>query len=617
VAGVRGHRLHSGPAFKDEQDLVSVRPLLLFGLGAALTGARPTPSPIGSFEYRLTFNRITAATRSVGVVTSFTAAAAGPVELSLPAWTPGAYEISNFARKVVGFAATQGNAPLRWDKTDQDTWRIQVAAPGRVTLTFRAVADSLDNAMAWARPDFVFLNGTNVFLYAEGSDLGFGATVIVETEPDWRVATGMNQVGPGRYDARDFHELVDMPVFVGRLDVDSAQIEGRWHRVASYPAGILAGTSRQVLWSQLKAMVPAMTRVFGETPWPHYSTLLVFDSSYGGGSALEHQNSHVGIYNPGFIGTALLASITAHEIFHAWNVKRLRPSELVPYRYDRVQPTTLLWVSEGITDYYADLALLRGGIIDSTLFLNLTNGKIEEVSQLPPVALEDASLSTWIQPVDGTGTIYYPKGSLAGFLLDILIRDASDNRGSLDDVLRALYQSTYRAGKGFSVEDWWRQVAATAGKDGFASFAERYIDGREPFPWREVAPLAGLRVVADSVREVRLGVGTTSVENREIVTSVVPNSAAAEAGVQPGDELISIGDLKIDADFGPAFRIRYGRRIGERVPMVVNRGGQTVNLTVTLRGEVRVEERLEFERRATLKAGRIRTGLLKGVTDRP
>ena len=580
--------------------------------------ARPgaAGAQVSDISYRLSFTRTTAAIRTLDVSMSFTAAGPGPVELSLPAWTPGAYEISNYARQVGGFGANQGQTKLTWDKTDYDTWRIRVPAAGPVSVSFSFTADTLDNAMAWSRPDFLLVNGTNVFLYPEGGGLDFPATVTVATEPGWKVATGMNPAGPGRYDARTYHDLVDMPFFIGNIDVDSARIDGLVHRVASYPAGAFAGAPRRMLWNQLQTMVPAMARVFQETPWPHYTTMLVFDSAYGGGSALEHQNSHVGIYNPGFIGTPILASITAHEIFHAWNVKRLRPAEMVPYRYDRPQPTTLLWVSEGITDYYADLALVRGAVIDSSLFLDVTGGKIEEVNQVPPIALEDASLSTWIQPTDGTGTIYYPKGSLAGLLLDIMIRDASDNAGSLDDVLRALYRSHGLSGKGFTPEDWWRQVAATAGKDVFGEFARRYIDGRDPFPWATVGPLAGLRYVVDSIREPRLGVGTATVEDREIVTTVTPGSAAADAGLQPGDQLLAVGDIRIDPSFGAAFRARYRTRIGERIPVSIRRGGTEQTLTLTIRAEVVTQGRLEYDRRASFKAARIRHGLLTGTTDR-
>ncbi len=593
--------------------------LIIAGLGLLTVGLTP-PAPlpvVTGIEYQLTFTKATAATRSIGVSMRFQSAAPGPVELSLPAWTPGAYEISNYARRVSSFTAAQGATALRWDKTDFDTWRVQVPASGAVTVAFNFAADTLDNAMAWSRADFAFVNGTNVFLYPEGAGLDFPATLTVATEADWSVATGLTSTGPRRYAATNFHDLVDMPFFIGRFDVDSAPVGGVMNRIASYPVGMLAGPPRALLWKQLGTMVPAMAKVFGETPWPSYTTLLVFDSAYAGGSALEHQNSHLGIYSPNFVGTPILASITAHEIFHGWNVKRLRPAEMVPYRYDRPQPTTLLWVSEGITDYYADLALVRGNVIDSTIFLNLTQGKIDEVAAAPPVALEDASLSTWIQPTDGTATIYYPKGSLAGLLLDILIRDASDNRASLDDVMRTLYRVAVPAGRGFTVDDWWATVNKLAGRDLAADVAPRFIDGRDPFPWSRVAPLAGLRYAVDSMSEPRLGVGTTTVDGHEIVSTVTPGAAAALAGVEPGDELLSIGDLKVDPGFGPAFRARYRNQIGATVPVTVRRADKTLTLSLVVRAELRVEGRLVFDRRPSLKAARIRHAILSGTTDRP
>ncbi|MEZ4455906.1 MAG: hypothetical protein R2882_05020 [Gemmatimonadales bacterium] len=572
--------------------------------------------PVSDLQYQVTFNRATAAVRSFDVSVSFAVSRSGPVELSLPAWTPGAYEISNFARHLSAFAASQGGQALDWDKVDFDTWRVVPAGSGRVTVSYRFEADSLDNAMAWARPDFAFANGTNLFLYPEGADLAtLPAAVTVTTEPDWTVATAMTVTGPGHYRAGNYHDLVDMPFFIGRIDVDSARIDGAWHRVASYPAGVFGGDDRRLFWDQLGRTVPAMARVFGETPWPDYTTLIVFDSAYGGGSALEHQNSHLGIYNPGFIGTPILASITAHEIFHAWNVKRLRPAEMVPYRYDRPQPTTLLWVSEGITDYYSDLALVRGGVIDSTVFLGVTAGKIGEVADAVPVALEDASLSTWIQPTDGTATLYYPKGSLAGLLIDILIRDATGNKASLDNVMRNLYGSVYRAGKGFTDADWWNEVARVAGRDLRAELWARYVDGRDPFPWPAVAPLAGLRFSVDSIAEPRMGLGSAEVGGKQVVTVVAPGSAAAAAGILPGDALIRIGDIDVDASFGTAYRFRYRRRVGERIPVIVSRDGLERTLQLEVRTELRVEQRLDFDRRASLKAARIRHGILTGTTD--
>ena len=547
----------------------------------------------------------------------FDAAGAAPVLLSLPAWTPGAYEMSWYARKVSAFSATSGGKPVSWDKTDYDTWRIRVASPGPVVVRFDFLADTLDNAMAWSRSDFLLVNGTNVFPYPEGMGLDFPSRVTVTTASGWRVVTGMDPDGaPGAYRAGSYHDLVDMPFFIGRFDLDSTQIDGIWHRLATYPAGQLKGPARVLFWDQLKAAVPVEARVFGETPWKNYSTMILFDSAYGGGSALEHQSSHVAIWSPGFIGTPLLASVAAHEIFHSWNVKRLRPAEMVPYRYDQPEPTTLLWVSEGITDYYADLALVRGRVIDSTAFLGLTDEKRQHVERTVPVALEDASLTTWIHPTDGTQDIYYDKGSLAGLLLDILIRDASDNRRSLDDVMRELYGSTYKKGTGFTTAEWWAAVSAAAGGRSFADFASKYVDGREPFPWSAVAPLAGFRFRADTVRVARLGVNSLTDSGRVVVTGVVAGSAAEDAGIEAGDQLLKVGDLTVTSDeFGAAFRTRYGEAEGTRLPVVVRRNGVERTLELTVRREREIDARLEYDPAAGAKAVRVRSGILKGVTD--
>lgn len=586
-------------------------------LGTVVPAAPAPTASITQIHYELKFTAALARQRAVDVQMTFTAAAAGPVALSLPAWTPGAYEISNFARQVSQFSATSDGADLVWEKQDYDTWRLHLSRPGTVRVQFRFAADTLDNAMTWSRPDFLLVNGTNVFLYPEGQGFDFPASVSVVTEDGWRVATGMKKDGAQGYSTGNYHDLVDMPFFIGRFDLDSMQIESHWHKLASYPAGMLAGASRKLLWDQLQEVVPAESKVFGETPWTDYTTMVIFDSSYGGGSALEHQSSHVGIYNPGFIGNPLLASITAHEIFHAWNVKRLRPVEMVPYRYDSPQPTPLLWVSEGVTDYYSDLALLRGGVIDSAVFLNVTNGKIAEVAQAPPVGLEDASVSTWIHPSDGTATIYYPKGSLAGLLLDIAIRDASDNRASLDQVMRALYTSTYKAGRGVTEAEWWAALARAAGGKSFDDFAARYVRGRQPFPWATIAPLGGLEFVADSTREIRIGVGTSFDGDRVVVTSVAPGSAAEAAGVAAGDELVSVGGIQVrDAGFGPAFRAKYAGKTGTQYPIVVRRGGQEQTLNAEVREAVQVSSRLEIDPKASPKAARIRAGLFRGTIDR-
>jgi len=295
-------------------------------------------------------------------------------------------------------------------------------------------------------------------------------------------------------------------------------------------------------------------------------------------------------------------------------VKRLRPADMFPYRYDVPQETVWLWVSEGITDYYADLALVRGQVVDSAGFAALTQQKIEETYDSPPAALEDASLSTWITPDDGSATVYYPKGALAGFLLDILIRDASNNAKSLDDVFAGLYQKAWKANRGFTAEDWWGAVSAAAGGKKFDEFAKRYIDGREEFPWAEVLPLAGFKLAIDSIREPRMGITTTGDGPGAIVEQVGEGGMGDEAGLMPGDKLIKVGDIDVNGpQFGQDYRRRYAReQAGMAIPIIVERAGRRLNLQGSLRMATRVERHFEFLPNVGEKAARIRTSLLKG-----
>ena len=574
--------------------------------------------PVSNLRYEITFDSATARRHTIAVAVNFDVGDKGAVLLSFPSWTPGSYEISNFARFVSGFSATAAGKPLDWDKLDYDTWRIDPAGARSVTVRFDCHAVTLDNAAAWSQSDFAFVNGTNIFPYPEGRGFEFPASVTVKTQPGWLVTTGMEPAGAAAtWRESNYHDLVDKPFFIGRFDVDSQQVEGRWHRLVTYPAGAMAGPARSLIWDQIGKTVPKMAAVFRETPWRTYSTMMVFTREVGGGSALEHSNSHVGIYNPGFIGIPLLASITDHEIFHAWNVKRLRPADLWPYDYSRAQPTPWLWVSEGITDYYADLALVRGGVVDSAGFLGLTGQKMEQIAGEPPTALEDASLTTWIGPVDGSQYQYYPKGSLAGFMLDVLIRDASDNRRSLDDVFRELYGAAYKKGRGFTATDWWSAVSRAAGGRSFTEFYEKYIDGREPFPWADILPRAGLRMANDTLREPRVGVATGQDSSGAIVVQMVqPGSVAEAAGVKVGDQLLALGDIDItNPSFGDEFRSRFGKSEGDTLSIRVRRGADTLTLHGTVKLSERVESQLDVDPNASAKAVKVRSGIFRGTTD--
>ena len=573
-----------------------------------------TSAPVTDIRYEITADSAAVGRRQLGVSMSFQVESASPVILALPAWSPGHYTLLWFARRVSDFSAASSGTPLTWRKLDFQTWEIQPRSAGTVRVSFQYLADAVDRAVAWTSPNFAFFNGTNLFLYPVGRGFNWPAQVAVRTESSWKVATGMDPAaGANTFTAANYHDLTDMPFYVGRFAIDSTKVADRWIRLAWYPAASLTTARRDRTFAWLRRLIPPEVAVFGEAPFRNYTIFQRSDTVVNGGG-LEHQASQVDEVLTSQLDADYLPGLYSHEFFHAWNVKRLRPADLVPYRYDDAQPTTWLWVSEGVTDYYGALALVRGGVNDSTRFFDVIAGEIESVASAPPTAVSDASLNSWINPTDGSSGLYYPKGGLTGFLIDVLIRDATDNRASLDDVMRRLYTKTYKEhGRGFTGAEWWSEVSRAANGKSFAGFARRYVDGREPLPVDSVLPLAGLRFQSDTIREPRLGINTATDGTGLRISQVGSTSAAAVAGARLGDQIVSIGDVAItdDASF-ETFRARYAGTSMTTIPLVVRRGAETLTLQLPVRLSTRVRTTVEPLANATPKAVSIRHGLLTG-----
>ena len=573
-----------------------------------------TSAPISDISYEVTADSAAVGRRQLGVTMSFRVNGTAPVILALPAWSPGHYVLLWFARRVSRFAVESNGTPLDWRKLDYQTWEIHPRAAGTVRVSFNYLADAVDRAVAWTSPNFAFFNGTNLFLYPAGRGFNWPARVTVRTEPSWGIATGMDPAGPNTFTAGNYHDLTDMPFYVGRFAIDSTQIAGKWIRIAFYPASTLTPARRDRTFGWLRKFVPAHVAVFGEAPFRNYTLFQRSDTVVNGGG-LEHQASQVDEVTTSQLDAAFLPGLYSHEFFHAWNVKRLRPADLVPYRYDDAQPTSWLWVSEGITDYYGGVALARGGVLDSAGFFGFIANEIDQVGSAPPTALSDASYGAWIAPTDGSGGLYYPKGGLTGFLLDILIRDATNNRGSLDQVMRRLYETTYKRGRGFTANDWWGEVSRTAGGKSFTEFARRYVDGREPLPVDSVLRLAGLQARSDTTREPRLGIQTATDTSGVAITALNASGAAAAAGAQLGDRVVSIGDVAITNDDSfTGFRSRYAGSTSTTLPLVVRRGGQTITLQLPVRLVTSINTTVTPIPGSPEKAVRIRNGILRGTT---
>ena len=558
------------------------------------------------------------------VTAEFPSAGKDTLYLSLPAWSPGAYEIQNYARYVRGFSATNAaGESLFWDRFDKDTWRVVTGKSARVTAQFDFLGDTIDLSLARLTGTFGQFLGTNLFLFEEGQ-LGRPADVRFRVPTGWQVTTALPSTSTGVYRAADYHELADAMTFVGRYTLDSLQVDGKWIRIALWPAADYTPPVARSFRGAIEKMAQVQNRLMGGAPYDVYTVFfnVIHDRvDFGGG--LEHATSQYDIMpaGPDFADAngqlgSFIRPLLSHEFFHLWNVKRIRPAEMWPYDYHAEQFTPLLWWSEGVTDYYADVTNLRAGLWSNEQFIQNVNDNMQQVEGAPePWSAEDGSAATWINEVYvNSSQLYYPKGSLLGMLLDISIRDATDNAHSLDEVMRALYTQYYRQAKGFSTADLLAELRK-AGMPNVDAFYQRYINGRDSLPYETVFAKVGINVARATTSVPFLGVGSGPGAAGMEVQSVTPGSAADAAGLQLGDVLVSVGDITIspDQDWASAFRSRYRGRAGQPLTIVVRRGGQELTLNTVVRERTSARYTLRRAANLTLKQSRIWQGIATGL----
>jgi len=595
-----------------------VRHLLLLLVAVPLSAQRLAP-----VQYEISVPA--PATRLFHVRADFPTRSKDTLYLSLPAWSPGNYEIQNYARYVRHFGAkTPAGQALFWDRFDKDAWRVTTARSERVTVEFDYFADTIDLSMARLTAEFGEFLGTNLFLYEEGQ-LDRPAEVRFALPAGWQVTTALGGSGNGPYSASTYHELADAQTFVGKYSLDSLQVDGKWIRIAVWPADAYSTGVQRNMRADLEKIARTENALLGGPPYDRYTVFFnVIREPVNFGGGLEHAASQFDIMPQGAFADAagtfgdFMVPLMAHEYFHLFNVKRIRPAEMWPYDYHAEQFTPLLWWSEGVTDYYADLANLRSGLWTTERFLGNATQNMQQVESAPePWSEEDGSVATWINEVFvNSSQLYYPKGSLTGLLLDVSLRDASDNRHGLDDVMRALYTRFYQKQKGFTTQDLLG-LLRECGLPDVDAFYQRYINGREPLPYESVLAKAGIAVARRTTSNPFLGVNAQPDETGKLVVqSVVPGSAADVAGLQPGDVLLKVGEIEThsDGDWGARYRERYRGQNGQPLTISVKRGGRPLTLDTQVRERTAVSFTLTPAAAPTPKQAKIWRGLATGST---
>jgi len=559
-------------------------PTLLLALCAAVASAQPAP-------FAFTLSTPDPATHLFHVRLQCLVPPAETTEFRMPAWTPGYYGLFDFAANVRNVAAADEHGrQLPVEKSGANAWTVRTAKAARVELTYDVLATNPFVANAFLDETRGYITPGALFVYVPGQ-LRRPVSVTIELYPKWTaIATGLDPVpgAPGHtYAASDFDVLYDSPILVGNLEsLPAFEIQGVPHRFVGHALGQF---DRHQFVDDLRAVVEAGIGIIGDIPYKHY-TFIGIGPGRGG---IEHANSTaVSFSGPGADRAARLRTLAflAHEYFHHYNVKRIRPIALGPFDYDRPNVTNMLWVSEGFTSYYQHLMLARSGRMTREELLEALGRTVAAYENNPGRLFQSATESsreTWTQgPFGRRGTgiprtiSYYEKGAVLGLLLDLQIRGATKNERSLDTVMQALYAKYYKElGRGWTDEEFRRACEDVAG----ASLPEifEYASTTRPIDYARFLAYAGLQL--DPPRPLpgaALGALVEDVTGMLTIAAVEEESAAAKAGLAARDVIVSLDGAAVDAAGLEA--ALAARKPGERARLVARRGGTDRTLDVTL-----------------------------------
>jgi predicted metalloprotease with PDZ domain len=512
------------------------------------------------------------------------------VDFAIPAWRPGRYLIQNYARNIQEFAAfDEAGGRLDSEKIDKNTWRVTRGKAKRISVKYKYYANVLDAGSTLLNEDELYWNGTNLLMYVVGrKDLP--ARISIKVPADWKYGYGLKKVAdPFVFEAPDYDTLADAPGIVSpTLDVVTFEHNGSKYHLAfqgpiEYPMEKIVENTRKIVAEAVK--------MFGDkAPFDDY--WFVYHSIPGGRyHGVEHLNS-TSITFPAatFDDAAALNryySLSSHEFFHVWNVKRIRPQALGPFDYSREVFTRNLWVAEGITSYYDDLLCKRAGVYSQKDYLTALSNSINGQQRTPGrkiTSVAQASFDGWLTPDDSRNVVtdFYTKGSLIGLMLDMDIRRKTNNAKTLDDVMRYLNDTYAKKGVGYPENGVQMAVETITGAD-YKDFFNRYVYGLDELPYADYLTVVGLELV-----EVRtpgkpaatLGVELSGDEKQTILSNVIPGEAAFKAGLDKGDILVAIDGEQANTATLP--RLMRNRKPGETVKVHVLRRGKLREFPVTL-----------------------------------
>jgi predicted metalloprotease with PDZ domain len=480
------------------------------------------------------------------------------LDLKLPVWTPGSYLVREYAKHLQDFSVNAGEQSLPWRKLSKNHWQVETTDIDTLTVSYRVFANELSVRTNHLDATHGYFNGAALFFRIPGLEKQPIQVTIVPPKPEWHITTPLPAVPeqPNTFQAADFDTLVDSPFEIGCHELHQFQVLGKSHELAIWGKGN-ANPAKMI--PDIHKIIEVEAQLYGGLPYERYIFLLHLSSQGNGG--LEHKYA-CSLNYPRFGFRAQdkydrFMQLVAHEFFHLWNVKRIRPKALEVFDYDQENYTPSLWFSEGTTSYYDLVIPFRAGIYDAKSFLSKLGKEITRFQTTPGrlvQPLSESSFDAWIKLYrpdansSNSQISYYLKGEMVSFLLDLLIRQQHGNQRSLDDVMRQMWQQFGQAEIGFTPEQLQTVIQSVAGMD-LDDFFGRYVDGTQELPFNQYLEPFGLQVLGDDEEEPvpYLGVKAQTENGREAIKFVEADSPAQLGGIAPGDELLAIDGIRVTA----------------------------------------------------------------------
>lgn len=498
------------------------------------------------------------------------------VDFKMAAWTPGSYLIREFAKNVERVQASVDGKKSSITKINKNTWRVAVS-PGqsKIILSYSVYAFELSVRTSFLDDSHGYINPASVFLYVPEYAKSAQELTVIPFKEFKKVSTAMKEVSKFTFQAKNLDEWIDSPIEIGNHKVWEFKVNQVPHQIAFYGPAKVDST---VFLADVKKMCEEAQRVVGDHPCDHY--LFIIHNLYRGGGGLEHlysttcQVSRANYENPnGYRG---ILNLLAHEYFHLWNVKRIRPIALGPFDYENENYTHNLWLSEGITSYYADVILQRTGQSSTDEYIKGLAQEISMVENTPGNQIESAASASWdawikyYRPNENSrnSTVsYYDKGSLLGAVLNMWIIKNTQGQKCLDDVFKSLYTTYYqKLGRGFTdaeLENTFSQVAGISAKSMF----ENHIYGTQTPAYAELFQGFGYEWADENVGKTIPYLGFTAMAGR--ITSVLRAGSAYQAGLNVGDEILKVNQ----SNFEGMEKLLADKKPGDLLNFVIRRDG--------------------------------------------